>query len=1535
LTISARSDFCPDHDHSLGGGSLQFAKISFVRRFSNVKPALALFLITLCAARTLSAGPSISATASPVTLEIGAPLYLQVTILSSTGAVTLQWSHDSAAIGGATGQTFFITSVAPSDQGTYSIAATDSTGPTTANISVVVDPPVKPSFTTQPSPVSVATGQMATFTVVTTGSLPQTFQWYLGTQPIGGATAPTLTIDAATGENAGNYSVLASNSDGNATSTPAALTVTAAVAPTISVQPAASTSVAYGGIFGLSVTVAGSVPIAYQWFLNGAPIAGANQRSSGVSVATLADSGTYTVQAVNAGGSVTSAGAQVTVGAPTSITITQQPVGQTVQANTPNFSLTVVASGSGPLTYQWFNDTVAVPGATLSQYTIMLVQPSDAGTYSVAVTNPAGTVVSDGAALVVSQAAAPSIPGASTISSQIYRIDVGGSLTLIGPSVGFSSQPQPNTYYQWYLNGQLIPGATEFVYDLEDFGYPNAGVYVATVSTAGGTINSEPTLVTASTPGISYNANSWLDAQSQGSVAYFLFPSQILRYDMSAGMWLAPAALTHGTATALRAASEGVYVSFGESAYLYPLDLSTSGTALPSATVATGAIFLDQTYVYFYGYIGSAPGVFTALLRSNGTLAATSSPTGYYSSNFPQVSVSAATGHAFGWEIIEEPSSLILLDLNSDGTVGGFTAGPFDKAIEGTRTFVSPDGSYVVSDNGIVYNTADLSYRGSLSSGPFDDICFLPDSSLMVLRGNQFSLYNPSTFALLGTVTASSGALAIFAEGTTVVGFNPPATSGGAIGVTTVTESQVAAAPPTPVAGLSPASEAALSFVPDDALIDTSGLIYLLDRLAQNILVWSPTLGAYLNSIPLSGFPDRFTYSATLNRIYVCYADRRITYIDLGTSPAENPLTSASSSIMTLAAVDDQLYVHLSDGLDTGDYRTLYSSSGTRVASTQWSYFADQTYWNSPMHALYEGDVITPIQTGAFGSPTVFYSSPSSQYFVNPYRFSANGALIATGNGGILNASTFGTDGTLSETLTDAGWLGVNVFGLSLMPSGYDSQVQLWTGSGYTLTNTTFVVGYPQRLWALPANEVMALSILGSGPIFTELNSSGTIVAQNSNTGTPSVPPSFSAITFPPQLASTGSNVTFSVSVVGSGLTYQWLFNGAALQGESSSQLVLGNIQPSQTGDYQAVVSNAYGQIQTQAEYLSVSPSGSQGSLVVLSIPYSQTVVAGTTASFSISATGAALSYQWFLNDNAIQGATGASLNFSDVQPGSDGSYSVVVSTMVSGQTQSYASPAVTLTVVLHGDQAARVDFTSTGQSDILWQNTSTGERGIWFMDGTTYTGWFSLGIVPNQWQIAATGSFGGSGNCDILWQNTSTGECGVWLMDGTTFVSYVSFGIVPTQWQIAGTGDFNGDGNTDILWQNSSTGERLIWLMNGTAYVSSVSLGIVSTQWQIAGTGDFNGDGKPDILWQNTGTGERGVWLMSGTSFASYVSIGIVPTQWQIAGTGDFNGDGRPDILWQNTSTGDRYVWLMDGTNFAESVQLGTVATQWVIRDN
>ncbi len=81
-----------------------------------------------------------------------------------------------------------------------------------------------------------------------------------------------------------------------------------------------------------------------------------------------------------------------------------------------------------------------------------------------------------------------------------------------------------------------------------------------------------------------------------------------------------------------------------------------------------------------------------------------------------------------------------------------------------------------------------------------------------------------------------------------------------------------------------------------------------------------------------------------------------------------------------------------------------------------------------------------------------------------------------------------------------------------------------------------------------------------------------------------------------------------------------------------------------------------------------------------------------------------------------------------------------------------------------------------------------------------------AINIFP---PVTASKDFNGDGRADLLWQNRSSGQVGIWLMNGATVLSSPRGPVVgDLNWQIFGVGDFNGDGNADILWQNRSSGQ-------------------------------------------------------------------------------------------------------------------------------
>ncbi|HEY6229494.1 MAG TPA: immunoglobulin domain-containing protein, partial [Verrucomicrobiae bacterium] len=149
--------------------------------------------------------------------------------------------------------------------------------------------------------------------------------------------------------------------------------------------------------------VLGSGPISYQWLKDNQPIQNATNATFTITSALSGAAGAYSVRVTNPGTTVTSRAAQLIVtGTPVVITDSTLPADVTTTEGLP-VSFQVQASGSAPVTYQWFKGVNSIDGATADTYTIDNVTPLDAGDYSVHVTNPVNSVTSRTAHLTVNR----------------------------------------------------------------------------------------------------------------------------------------------------------------------------------------------------------------------------------------------------------------------------------------------------------------------------------------------------------------------------------------------------------------------------------------------------------------------------------------------------------------------------------------------------------------------------------------------------------------------------------------------------------------------------------------------------------------------------------------------------------------------------------------------------------------------------------------------------------------------------------------------------------------------------------------------------------------------------------------------------------------------------------------------------------------------------------------------------------------------------------------------------------------------------
>ena len=376
-----------------------------------------------------------------------------------------------------------------------------------------------------------------------------------------------------------------------------------------------------------------------------------------------------------------------------------------------------------------------------------------------------------------------------------------------------------------------------------------------------------------------------------------------------------------------------------------------------------------------------------------------------------------------------------------------------------------------------------------------------------------------------------------------------------------------------------------------------------------------------------------------------------------------------------------------------------------------------------------------------------------------------------------------------------------------------------------------------------------------------------------------------------------------------------------------------------------AVVNSAYGYTlqpwdvhAAQAVY----PGGTCSTCTPPSItgqPSSSTINSGSSVTLSVTATGTAPSYQWYIGTsgntaNPIAGATSSTLK---VTPTSTTSYWVRVSNACGTVNSATATITVNSTTTPPpGGHDPQSDFDGDGKSEILWKNISTGQIAYWDLSGRTLANGAAFATLANQdWRVQGSGDFNADGTDDIVWRNRSTGVTAMWEMHGRSVSNAAQFATTtPLSWAIEAFGDFTGDGKDEIIWRNPSTGELAMWELNGHTLINTAVFATTpNTNWRVELAADFTGDGKDELILRNMSTGAIAMWELNGRTVTNSGTIATFANfDYQIAGAGDFNGDGKADLLWRNQANGWFAMWEMNGRTITNSNAIRQVSLDWEI---
>ncbi len=453
---------------------------------------------------TAPATPVVNITQSTPTTTVCSGTSVTFSVATSTALgsnPTYQWLLNGTPISGATAATLTTTTLI--NNNVVSLIVTSSiatncltqTTATSAGISMTVTPLT--TITTQPIGASVCQGATPVLSSTASGTGTLTYQWQSCTSAsattgtnlssISYPTALTTSLTTpAAGATPGYYRMVATGTCGSATSAIATISINT---PTAITTPPTAQAICTGTTATFTTVAQGQGTISYQWLFNGSALSGATNASYSIPNLAASNAGQYSVAVTATCGTVTSSAVQLIVNPLTTISV--QPIASTTVCDSTLLNLSVSASGTAPISYQWYRGNTAITSATLAQYSDPTTVVAEAGQYTVQVTGGCSIITSTASTVVV-------LP-----KTWITTQPVSYTGCALNPTSLSVTGLGANVQYQWSLGSNpstAIPGATSSTYNLSNPQTSNSGSYTVTLTGANngqcGTQTSNIALVT-------------------------------------------------------------------------------------------------------------------------------------------------------------------------------------------------------------------------------------------------------------------------------------------------------------------------------------------------------------------------------------------------------------------------------------------------------------------------------------------------------------------------------------------------------------------------------------------------------------------------------------------------------------------------------------------------------------------------------------------------------------------------------------------------------------------------------------------------------------------------------------------------------------------------------------------------------------------------------------------------------------------------------------------------------------------------------
>ncbi len=476
---------------------------------------------------------------------------------------------------------------------------------------------------------------------------------------------------------------------------------------------------------------------------------------------------------------------------------------------------------------------------------------------------------------------------------------------------------------------------------------------------------------------------------------------------------------------------------------------------------------------------------------------------------------------------------------------------------------------------------------------------------------------------------------------------------------------------------------------PYGVAVDSSRNVYVADTFNQTIRKISAngTVSVLAGLAGIAGFVDATGSAARFNYPYGVAVDAAgNVYVADKNNNAIRKISAAG--VVTTLAGSSSGSPGYADG--TGTAARFLSPYGVAVDSSGNVYVAD--YGSSTIRKITSAGAVTTLAGQAFAFASTDGTGATARFFgPASIALDASGNLFVAdaGNSAIRKITAAGVVTTLAGQA-----------GISGNKDGVGTAAQFTAPAAVAVdgSGNVFVVDFTSNVIRMITSAGVVKTVAGTpnvrgsddgvgaaaqfaDPTGIAVDSFGTLYVVDSSNDLirKGTPPGAPNITTQPlsQAVATNQGLTLSVAASGSGLSYQWLKNGANISGATSASYSIASSQSADAASYSVLVTSGGITVASAPATVSVGSSLPAPSVTITTQPASQSVTAGQSVTFTVAATGSGLTYQWQKDGANISGATSASYSIASAQTSDAGSYTVVVS---SGST-SATSTAATLTV--------------------------------------------------------------------------------------------------------------------------------------------------------------------------------------------------------------------------------------------------------------